>query len=90
LLGVGAKGTSSDNRIDGIGIHIGYGKEIPMNTDRSALLGRNPTELLGILRLACGAESHRMRKYRCAKQTSGQNPLLKVCCNEKRQPRFSL
>ena len=83
LLRVGSKCAGADDGISRVGIYVGNGEKVPVHADRSAFLGRNATELLGVGHLASRPKGHGVRKHRSAKKTRRKDALLKVSGDQK-------
>src|ERR1700686_4874929 len=90
LLRVGSECAGADNGIRRVRIHVGDGEKVPVHADRSAFLGRNATELLGVGHFAGRPKGHGVRKYGCAKKTRRKDALLKVSGDQKGHLRFFL
>ena len=75
LFGIFAKGPRVDDGIGGIGIHVGVGKEIPVNADGSSLCSGNAAEIFRVLFAAYCAKSHGMREDGRPHQAHGDSAL---------------
>jgi len=77
LLRIFAERTRIDNRVRGIRIDVGIGKEIPVHADGACFLRGDASESFGVVELASRAERHGVGKFGGAVQAH-RHPALEV------------
>src|SRR5438552_7481938 len=81
LLRVLTERTGVDDGISGIGIHVGYGEEVPVHANGASFLSSDASEGFGIVQFSGGTEGHGVGKYRRPVKAHG-DAAFEISCDQ--------